>query len=190
MAGRRLLLALVLLMTALLTTIPSNAFKVTGVGNLGQITVSQSDIAGLAVGVSSGNSVNQVTYAGGQVQVHFGKGNGGAVYSLQTTRSQANLTVAADDIKMFNVLNIKNNSGSCQDVAVYVSAGTATNLTNIYGRPPGGAKPGTLLGASNRTRKLQPAGQMVVDFYWIATTASAQGNFTLTIKGTRSATCP
>ncbi|HLO04914.1 MAG TPA: hypothetical protein VK191_17535, partial [Symbiobacteriaceae bacterium] len=175
----------------LMTSVPTNAFKVTGISNTGSITVGQSNVAGLAVSASAGNSINQVTYSGGQVQVHFGKGTGGTVFAFQTSRTQSTLSVAADDIKMLNVLTVTNNSGYCQDVAVWVSSGTAVNLTNIYGRPPGGAQPGTLLGTSNRVQKLQVGGQMVVDFWWNATsTVTSPGTFTLTVKGTQSASCP
>lgn len=189
MVARRLLLTLALLLVVLMTTIPATAFKRTVISDASRITVSSSDVAGLAVAASSGNSVNQVTYAGGQIQVHFGKGFGGSVYALQTSRTQATLAVAADDIKMLNVLRVTNNSGYCQDVAVWVSAGTAVNLTNIYGRS--GGLPDTLLGTASRVRRVQPGDQMFVDFWWNATTAVASpGNFTISIKGTQSASCP
>jgi hypothetical protein len=191
MAGKRTLLVLALLMLALLATVHASAFKVTHVGNEASIIVSQSDIAGLAVAVSSGNSPNQVTYSGGQVQVHFAKGTGAAVFSLQQGRTQATLSVAADILKMLSVLSVTNNSSYCQDIAVWVTTGTAINLTNIYGRPPAGAQPGTLLGTSSNILKVQPAGQMVVDFWWTATTAAASpGSFTVTVKGSKSASCP
>lgn len=189
MAGKRLLLALALLLVVLATAVPTNAFKTTGITNMGSITVASSTAAGLAVSAAAGNSVNQVTYSSGQVQVHFGKGTGGTLFALREGRSQSTYSVAADNIKMLSVLTVTNNSSYCQDVAVWVSSGSALNLTNIYGR--GGAAPDTLLGLSNRVRKVQPGGQMVVDFWWNATTpAGTPGNFTLTIKGTQSASCP
>lgn len=191
MAARRLALVTVLLVLSLMTTVQSSAFKITGVNNSSSLIVGQSDVAGLAVGASSGNSAYAVTYVGGQVQVHFGKGNSGTVYSLQTTRTQSNLTVVPDTLKMLNVLNVTNNSGYCQDVAVWVSAGSAVNLTNIYGRPTGGAQPGTALNSPTNTLKVQPGGTMVVDFWWTATsTVTTSGTFTLTVKGTKSASCP
>lgn len=192
MAGKRLVLALAFFMVALMAAVPSTAFKVTSIINQSPLTVSASDVAGLAVAAtSSSNSVNQVTYQNGQVQVHFGKGNGGTIYSLMNSRTDSGFTVAADFIKMLNVLTVTNNSKYCQDVAVWVSSGTATNLTEIYGRPPNGALDGTRLNTPTRLMKLQSGGQMVVDFHWRASNAIAtSGNFTLSIKGTKSATCP
>lgn len=188
MATRRLLLAVALLMVALVATVPTSAYKRTGITNLSSISVTQSAVAGLAVAAGTGNAVNQVTYAGGQVQVDFGKGSTGASFALQNPRTVATYSLAADQIKMLNVLTVTNNSTYCQNVAVWVSSGTAVNLTSIYGR--GGALPDTLLGTSSQVRKLQPGGQMMVDFWWNATnSAGTPGNFTLTISGTATS-CP
>ena len=108
--------------------------------------------------------------------------------------------MAADIFQMRQVFTITNNSTTCQDVSVYVSSGSPTNLTAIYGRLTGGVTPGIQLAGAGGMQivgnkvKLQPAptsNQMVLDFWWQASTqVDASGNFGVQVSSTKSATCP
>lgn len=196
----RLPFALAFALAALLSLVNVSAYQQAVVTDRVSVRVDATGNAALALAAGGGNAVNQVsTTANGVLRVDFRKGYGGLVQSFQTTRSSGGRTVAADIFRMRQVFTITNNGGDCQDVSVYVAAGTPVNLTDIYGRLAGGPAPGTQLwtgGAPTASRvKLYPpalgSNQMVVDFWWQAATAVATaGNFTLRVSATRSATCP
>lgn len=196
MSGFRLPLVITFLLAALLSLVNVSAYRGATVTEGLTIQVVNTGSAALALAAGTGNAVNQVSMANGILQIDFRKGSGVANHSFQPARG----SVAADIFQMRQVFTITNNGTTCQDVSIYVSSGSPTNLTAIYGRLTGGVTPGIQLAGAGGMQivgnkvKLQPAptsNQMVLDFWWQASTqVDASGNFGVQVSSTKSATCP
>jgi len=197
----RLPLTIACVLTALLSLVNVSAYRQATVTDGLSIQVVNTGSAALALAAGTGNAANQVSAVNGTLQLDFRKGYAGGIHSFRQARTGP--TAAADVFQMRQVFTITNNGAYCQDVSVYVSSGTATNLTGIYGRLysvwPTMLPATQLAGAgggqipANKV-KLQPSpssNQMVADFYWqAATPVAASGNFGIQVFSTQSATCP
>jgi len=201
MTGRRLPLILASGLAAFFLVVNVSAYRQATVVSGTTVTVGGSASAALAlIPVSPMASVPSVGAGAGILRVDFRLGNLGTrtLFHNHTVGANPNtVTVPGDLVKMHNVFKVRNNGSQPQCVSVFVSSGTPTNLTGIYGRITEtfpGTQLGDALGVQTANRVNLTAGQeLKVDFYWdvvLNTVPNAAGNFTLMVTGQNQVSCP
>lgn len=193
MSGARGLLIIAFVAAAALSMVNVSAYQQVSVSSGMSVTVTNTGSAALALTSSS-----PMASGGDTMSINFQLGNGGT-RSFLSTHTTGGVTVTGDLMQMRDVFRVTNNGTQCQNVAVYVSGGTPTNLSAIYGRIPTDALPGTQLAGSlgvttGSVVNLGVAGsgknQMIADVHWSAGSATAAGNFTIQVSSAYTASCP
>lgn len=176
-----------------LSMVNVSAYQQVNVSSGLSVSVTNTGSAALAL-----SSTSPMASSGDEMSINFQLGNGGT-RGLLSGHSTGGVALAGDLLQMRDVFRVTNNGNQCQNVAVYVSSGTPTNLSAIYGRLPTDALPGTLLGgalgaATGSVVNLGAAGsgknQMIVDVHWSAGSATTAGNFSIQVSSAYTATCP
>ncbi|MBI3968298.1 MAG: hypothetical protein HY329_21890 [Chloroflexi bacterium] len=177
------------ILVSLLSITHVSAYKQARVTNGLSLTVVSTNSAALALSSVS----SMATISSGVMRIDFQQGNG-AARSFNTTRTSGGFTLTGDSYQMRDVFRVTNNDTQDQCVSVFVSSGSPTNLTDIYGRLNEtflGTQLASALGAQTANRVNLTAGStMKLDFHWSATSSDAGGTFTIRVTSANQTTCP